>query len=215
MTTTVTEHSPLTPNAEFAQLASEEQIARATAALEANGFRVIVAENAGEARQAALDLLPEGAEVFNATSRTLESLGLAGEIERSGRYDAVRPKLYQMDRRTQACEMRKLGAAPDVVIGSVHAITEQGQVLIASGSGSQLPAYAHGAGQVIWVASTQKIVPTLDAGMRRLQEYSYPLEDVRARRVYGQPSALAKVLLINRERPGRITIILVKEPLGF
>jgi LUD domain len=155
------------------------------------------------------------------TSRTLEAIGVKDEIDeqpemaRSRRYDAVRPRLMQMDRSTQEPEMRRLGASPDYVVGSVHAVTEQGEVLVASASGSQLAPYVHGAGAVIWVIGSQNIVPDRIAAFKRVYEYSFPREDDRAREAYGIGSGVNKLLLINRESvPGRITAILVREELG-
>jgi L-lactate utilization protein LutC len=205
----------LVPNPEFRQLASTERIAKAVQGLEANGIKTFVADNGSEAQKLVLDLIPEGVEVFNARSRTLEEIGLAAEIEESHRYQPVRPHLIALDRATQAREIRKLGAAPDVYVGSAHAITEEGQILIASGGGSQLTPLAYGAGQVILVVSTQKLVGSLNDGFRRIHEYSFPLEDARLHDVYGLHSKVNKVLLINGELPGRITVVLVKENLGF
>jgi hypothetical protein len=202
-------------NPAFGQLASESQLARAVAGLESRGFEVVVAPTASAAREAVLGLLPEGAEVFTSTSKTLEALGLSEVIDSSGRYNAVRPRLLQLRKEGKLSEMRKLGASPDYVVGSVHAVTEAGEVLIASGSGSQLAPYVYGAGKVIWVVGTQKIVPDRETAFRRLEEYSLPLEDARARVAYGVGSSLSKVLLFNRDAPGRTTIVLVRENLGF
>ena len=117
---------------------------------------------------------------------------------------------------TQWDEMRALGARPDVVVGSVQAVTEQGEVVAASASGSQLGPYASGAGKGIWVVGSQKVVPTLEDAMRRVEEYALPLEDARAWLAYGQNSFIGKVLIFYREYlPDRINIILVKEKLGF
>src|SRR5688500_8636986 len=102
----------MVPNDEFARLASAERVRVTATALEANGLQTIVTSSGDEARRVVLELLPAGAEVFTATSRTLESIGLAEEIERSGRFTAVRSRLVQLDRTTQAREMRALGAAP-------------------------------------------------------------------------------------------------------
>jgi hypothetical protein len=122
----------------------------------------------------------------------------------------------QLNYQTQVDEMRKIGASPDYVVGSVHAVTEQGQVLVASASGSQLGPYASGSGTVIWVVGAQKIVPDLEEGFRRINEYSYPLEDARAQEAYGMSSAINKILIVNGEfRPRRITVVLVKERLGY
>jgi hypothetical protein len=121
-----------------------------------------------------------------------------------------------MDRATQGREMRKLGAAPDFAIGSIHALTESGQALIASYGGSQLASYVYGAGHVIWVVGTNKIVKNLDDGIRRIEEHALPLESERLQKTLGVPSQIGKLLIVRKEpRPGRITVILVKENLGF
>jgi hypothetical protein len=204
------------PNPEFAELASDDRIRATAAALERNGMSALVVTTGEEARRQVLELLPEGAEVFNATSRTLEIIGVAEEVERSGRYRAVRPRLYQMDRLMQGREMRKAAAAPDYLVGSVHAVTEQGSLLVASASGSQLGPLVSGAGTVILVVGAQKIVPDLETGLRRIEEYCYPMEDARARKAYGIPSGVNNVLIVNRLlAPGRVTVILVGEQLGF
>jgi len=176
----------------------------------------MVVDSAEEAREAVRSILPVGAEVYNNTSRTLEVIGVAEDIERSGRYQPLRPRLYQMDREMQVREMRLLSASPDWVVGSVHALTEEGSLLIASASGSQLGPIASGAGHVILVIGAQKIVPDFDTGLRRIYEYCFPLEDWRARQAYGVPSGVNNVLVINKAvAAGRITAILVNEPLGF
>src|SRR6266480_7686204 len=105
----------------------------------------------------------------------------------------------RLDRDTQADEIRRLSAAPDVMLGSAHAVTETGTLLAASMSGSQLGPYASGAGQVILVVGTQKIVSDLEEGLRRVNEYAFPLEDARAQAAYGIHSGVNKVLIINRE----------------
>jgi hypothetical protein len=200
----------------FSRLASREQIRSVADALERRGITASVVESGEEARQAVRSLLPVGAEVYNNTSRTLEVIGVAEDIERSGLYQPLRPRLYQMDREMQAREMRQLSAAPDWVVGSVHAVTEEGSLLIASASGSQLGPIVSGAGHVILVIGGQKIVPDLNTGLRRIYEYCFPLEDLRARQAYGVPSAVNNLLVINKAiAPGRIAAILVNEPLGF
>ncbi len=121
-----------------------------------------------------------------------------------------------MNRETQGREIRKLGGAPDYAAGSVQAVTEDGHVMIASNTGSQLGPYAMGAGKVIWVVGSQKIVKDLNEGLRRIQEYCQPLEEEHMRQLYNVGTSVNKVLIVNREfRPGRITMILVKEELGF
>ncbi|HEY9526006.1 MAG TPA: LUD domain-containing protein [Anaerolineales bacterium] len=197
-------------------MATEAQIERVVNALEANGIHAIIAENGEEARRIFFELIPEGAEVFLGASVTLETLGIKDEIDTSGRYEALRPKMFAMDRATQGREIRKLGGAPDYAAGSVHAVTEDGQVLIASNTGSQLGPYASGAGHVIWVVGAQKIVKDLNEGFRRIYEYDLPLETEHMRQLYNAPTSVSKVLVVNREiRPNRTTLILVKEEVGY
>ena len=208
----VTEHAV----AEFAQLSSTDRIAAVAEALEQNGIRTFVVQSGDEARQMVASLIPQGAGVFNNTSRTLESIGVADDIERSGRYEPLRVRLFQMDREMQAREMRTIASSPDYVVGSVHAVTEAGSLLIASASGSQLGPIASGAEHVIFVIGGQKIVADLETGIRRIFEYSLPLEDRRAREAYGVSSGVNNILIINNEvAADRITAILVHEVLGF
>ncbi len=208
--------SELTPNQKFATLASDEQIERTAKALEANGIHVVIAENGEEAKRIFFELIPDGAEVFLGASVTLETLGIKDVIDKSGRYEAVRPKMFALNRDTQGREIRKLGGAPDYTAGSVHAVTEDGQVLIASNTGSQLGPYASSAGKVIWVVGAQKLVKDLDEGMRRIYEYDLPLETEHMRQLYNAGTGVNKVLIVNHEiRPNRITMIIVKEELGF
>jgi hypothetical protein len=200
----------------WATKADDVAVKRTIAALEANGISVLRAPDAATAKRLVLDLIPEGSEVHSGASQSLDEVGITDEIERSGRYEPVRPRIWSMDRQTQGDEIRRLGAAPDVMVGSVHAVTETGSLLAASMSGSQLGPYVSGAGRVILVVGTQKIVSNLEEGLHRIDEYAYPLEDARAQEAYGIRSAVNKVVVINREiTPGRITVVLVDEVLGF
>lgn len=206
----------LSVNQQFGHLADDEAIATTKKALEQNGFTVYIAANSAEAKEKALELLPKGAEVMTMSSITLETLGLVKEINESARYDAVKPRLSEMDPKTQAAERRRMGAAPEWSIGSVHALTQDGHLLIASNTGSQLPAYASGAAHVVYIVGAQKIVKNINEGFKRLYEYSFPLEDERAQQAYGMHSAVNKVLVINQETiPNRTTVVIVKEKLGF
>ena len=212
---TFTLPDPGAPNPEFERPADRARLERTAAALAGRGFTARIADSAKEARQLVLDAIPEGAEVHSALSETMRELGLTAEIDESGRYDAIRPRLNALDRVTQARERRKFGAAPDYIIGSAHAVTDDGEIIVGSGSGSQLGAYAYAAGQVILVVGHQKLVSDLDEGLRRLREYSLPREYTRMQGAGFPGSMLAKTLIIHHDRPGRITVILVPEPLGF
>ena len=201
---------------QWTALADEFTLEKTVAALESHGFKVLVAENGADAKQKVLDIVPEGTDVFTAASATLASIGVTEEINESGRYDSVRKKITGLDRATHGREMRQLGATPTYVLGSAQAITEQGYLLFASFGGSQLTSYAQGAEKVIWVVSTQKIVKDIDAGLRRIDEHALPLESQRLQKVFGRESAAHKILIVRGEvTPGRITVILVKEQLGF
>jgi hypothetical protein len=200
----------------FSTVADNARVTRTSAALEANGITVLRAADAAEAKRIVLGLIPEGSQVHHGASQTLAATGITDTFEESDDYEFLRPRLYSMDRTTQADEIRRLGAAPDVMLGSVHAVTETGSLITASMGGSQLGPYVSGAGRVILVVGTQKIVSDLDEGLQRIDEYALPLEDARAMAAYGIHSAVNKVLIINREiTPGRITVVFVDEALGF
>ncbi len=207
----------LSVSEKYEQLPDASRVAATARNLEANGFHTIVVSSREEARAAVEAILPPGAEVFDSTSLTLEETGIARMIQESGRYRAIRPTLLQLGAEGKKPEQRRLASSPDYIVGSVHAVTEQGQVVVASGSGSQLAPYASGAGNVVWVVGTQKIVSDLDEAFDRVYSHSLPKESARVRKVYGIPgSVVAKLLVVNRElQPGRITIVLVNERLGF
>ena len=200
----------------FGELADDARVQRAAVALEANGINVLRAADGPEAKRIVLDLIPKGSQVHHGASESLDATGITHEIETSGRYEDIRSRTFSMDRATQADEIRRLGASPDFMLGSVHAVTETGSLITASMSGSQLGPYSSGAGQVILVVGTQKVVSDLEEGLRRVEEHSFPLEDARAQAAYGVRSGVNMILIINREiTPGRITVVFVDEVLGF
>lgn len=199
----------------FDKIPIEEIIGKTAHALQGNGFTVEVVSTGIEAKEKVLSLIPKNSEVFTATSVTLQTTEIDKAINESHDYQAVRDKLFSesVDKR----EKKRLGAAPEYVIGSIHALTTDGKVLIASNTGSQLPSYVYGADHVIWVVGAQKIVKNLDEGFQRIYDYVLPLESERAHKAYGVAgSFVSKLLIINKEvAPKRITIIIVKEKLGF
>ncbi|WP_338701767.1 LUD domain-containing protein [Streptomyces sp. Q6] len=200
----------------FAVPATADRLERAAAALTAHGFTVEIVDDVAAARARVAELIPAGASVFTGASETLRLSGIEDDINTGGRYDAVKPRLLAMDRATQGDEIRRLSATPDVVVASAHAVTETGSLVIASGSGSQLPSAAGGAARALWVVGAQKIVPDLDTALRRVEAHCLPLENERAQRVYGMPSAVNRLLVLNAEYvPGRGTVVLLREPIGF
>jgi LUD domain len=204
------------PTTSFAEPATAQRLERAAAALTAHGFTVEILDGAAAARARINDLIPEGASVFTGASETLRLSGIDEDINASGRYDAIRARGQTMDRATQLAEIWRLISTPDVIVGSVHAVTETGSLVIASASGSQLPGYAGGSRRAIWVVGAQKVVPDLSTALRRVEEHCLPLESDRAMKVYGTPSAINRLLILNTElEPGRGIVLLLREAIGF
>jgi len=199
----------------FTTLPDEHTLATTVVALEEHGFGVEVVDDLDAARQAVLARIPHGASVMTNTSMTLTETGLADAINDGGPYDSARNKMAQLDFATQLRQMKEIGGQPDYALGSVHAVTRDGTLVIASASGSQLASYAWGAANVIFVVGTQKLVPSVDAARERIYQHSLVLEDARAVAAYGQHSFVGKILEIHQELPGRIHVVLVRQPTGF
>jgi LUD domain len=200
----------------YTEPAPAETLEQVAAALRDHNFAVEVVDDAAAARERAKDLIAEGALVFTGASETLRLSGIDEDINTSGRYDSVKSRSFTMDRATQMGEIWKLLACPDVIVGSVAAVTETGSLVAASASGSQLAALSGAAQQVILVIGAQKVVPDLATALRRVEEYCLPLENERALQAYGVKSALNRVLILNAEpHPGRVTILLLREAVGY
>jgi LUD domain len=206
---------PGQPNAEFERPADPERLARTAEALTGRGFAAQIADDRDRTKRLVLDMIPDGSEVHSALSETLRQLGITQEIDESGRYDSLRVRLGSMDRETQGREMRKLGAAPDYIVGSAHAITDDGIIMVGSGSGSQLGAYAYAAGKVILVVGHQKLVRDVAEARRRVVEYSLPREFVRMQEVGYPGSIIGKTLTLEADFGSRINVVLVPETIGF
>ena len=203
-------------NNKWNELADEKSIENAKKSLESNGIKVLITKDSKEAFKKALELIPENSEVMDVPSMTLEKIGLSKEIQESGRYVSINKKIASTDNKEMRDTMRRHSIAPEYAIGSVHAVTEDGKILIASNTGSQLAPYAYGAKKIIWVVGTQKIVKNFDDAFKRIYEHSFPLENERAKKAYGIESNVSKILIVEKEiTPDRITIIFVKEVLGF
>ena len=201
---------------DFASPPSEETIQRVAQRMRERNLEVVVVGDDDQARKVVLERLPEGAEVHSGKSKTLQDAGIFDAIHDVSRYDALRPRMFKMDRATQAREIRKLIAGPDYMLGSVNAITEDGVLVIASASASQVGPIASTAGRVILVVGSQKIVPDLETALRRIHNYALPWEDAQVRKVMNIGSFVGKLLLIEREWvDGRMTVILVRQPIGI
>ncbi|MBI2031032.1 MAG: LUD domain-containing protein [Candidatus Levybacteria bacterium] len=201
---------------DFSQLENKKVIEKTIKALRKNGIEAEVVENSEMAKKRIYELIPEGSEVMIMSSVTLIKTGIAKELNESGRYDSVKKKLASMNRKTQGIEMQRIGGAPQYALGSVHAVTQDGRLLIASNTGSQLGAYTYGSEHVIWVVGAQKIVEDLDEGMKRVYEYVLPLESERMKRLYNMPSNVSKLLIFNKEIvPNRVRLIFINEKIGY
>src|SRR6266545_1340953 len=165
----------LTADEAFAVPAGEDQLSRAAAALTERNLTAHVVATAADARRLVRELLPRDKEIFTANSQTLRLSGISDDVDTSGEFRSIRARLPELEGDIRA--QITMGAAPDVVVGSVHAITEDGLMLAASASGSQLGPYGAGAEQAIWVVGAQKVVPDLETALRRIRSYSLPMED--------------------------------------
>ncbi|MEV0404146.1 LUD domain-containing protein [Actinoallomurus sp. NPDC050550] len=204
------------PAASFTDPAPAETLERVAAALRENNFAVEILDDAAAARTRVKDLVPEGASVFTGASETLRLSGIDEDLNGSGRYESAKARSVTMDRATQLAEIWRMIACPDVIVGSVAAVTETGSLVAASASGSQLAGYSGAAASVIWIVGAQKVVPDLSTALRRIEDHCVPLENERAKKAYGVPSALNRLLILNAEpHPGRGTVLLLREAIGF
>jgi hypothetical protein len=206
--------SQVQPN--FVTPASETTLQHVADKLRERNIEALVVNNGDEARQIVLERLPEGAEILVGKSKTLQDSGILNLIGDPEKYNALRHRFIKMDRKTQADEIRKLTAGPDYMLGSVQAITEDGALVVTSATAGQLGPIANTAGKVILVAGSQKIVPDLETALRRIRDYLLPLEDERVFQGANIHSFVGKTLIIEREwQAGRMTVILVREPIGI
>jgi acyl-CoA hydrolase len=199
----------------FTLLPDEQTLAVTVLALEEHGFSVEVVDTLDAAREAVLARIPESSAVMTNTSVTLEKTKIADAINDGGRFDSARNRMFALDWQTQLQEMKAIAGQPDYALGSVHAVTRDGTLVIASASGSQLASYVWGAANVIFVVGAQKLVSTPEEARQRIVEHSLPLEDGRAYAAYGQNSFIGKILEIHQETPGRIHVVLIRQPVGF
>lgn len=202
----------------FNQLADNESVEKTKESLLRNGFNVVIVNTSEEARAELLKAIPEGSEVMENTSTTLDQIGVTKEIDESGKYISLHKQILGMDRNKEGKRIKEIRSTPDYAIGSFHAVTHDGHIMMASGSGSQIPGYAYGADHVVFVAGTHKIVKDVNMGLKRIYEHSLPLESERMNKAYDTTSGSnpRRILIINTERdPKRTSIIFVRQVLGF
>jgi acyl-CoA hydrolase len=199
----------------FSTIPDEHTLATTVVALEEHGFSVEVVDDLDTGREAVFARIPHGSSVMTNTSVTLQETGIADAVNNEGPYDSARNRMFALDFATQAQQMKAIGGQPDYALGSVHAVTRDGTLVIASASGSQLASYAWGAAQVIFVVGAQKLVDSLEEARERIYKHSLVLEDARAIAAYGQNSSVGKILEIHQELPGRIHVVLIRQSVGY
>jgi hypothetical protein len=203
----------------YTKLVSDEVLNRTVEGLKARNFDSIIVESASQAVDNLKMLIPAGASIMNGTSTTLEQIGFieylkTGQHGWNNLHEAI---IAEKDPAKQSL-LRRQSLASDYYLGSVHALTEDGEILIASNTGSQLPNIAYGSQNVLLVVGAQKIVKDLPAAFERLNNHVIGLEDQRMQKVYGTGTKHNKTLLLHGESEitGRkITVMIVKEKLGF
>lgn len=201
----------------YETLPPEEIIAKTAEAIKQRNIEVVIVNNKKEALEKIKELIPESATVMNGSSTTLQEIGFVDYLM-SGQHpwkNLHEPILKEQDRQKRSVLMRQAVLA-DYFLGSVNAVAETGELVSADASGSRVGAYPFAAGKVILVSGTNKIVPTLQDAIKRVREYVYPLENERSKKAYGMGSFVGKIIIVEKEMfPQRITLILVKEKLGF
>jgi acyl-CoA hydrolase len=198
---------------DFSAAATPAELEALAARLRERNFEVVVVDDGAAAREEVLKRIPEGASVHSGKSKTLEDAGIF-EALMDG-HNFLRKQTLKMDRRTQMDEIRKLTSTPDVMVNSAHAVTQEGQIVITSASGGQIGPIASGAGKLILVIGSQKVVPDLETAFRRIEEHVFPYEDARLREQMGVGTKITRTLILESDFfPGRTTVILVRTPIG-
>ena len=198
------------------RLADEAAIQRTVEALRARNIEAVVVESSAAAKTQLIEMVPEGAEIFNNTSETLDEIGYTAYVSHNPRYKNLHDAMVAATDPAQQRELRRLSTVAEYFIGSVQAITEAGEVVIASSSGSQIGAYVYGAKYVIWVAGTQKICPTLADAITRTRGYTLERHDQWLEAMGRAVTPIGKLAIVEKETvPGRIRLILIKASLGW
>lgn len=196
--------------------ADEAAILRTVAALQFRNVEAVVAEDGDDARQKLIAMIPDGAEVFKSTSETLDTIGYSDYFNQTDRYKNLNREMAAETDREQQRELRRLASVAEYYIGSVHAVAETGEVIVASGSGSQLGAYVYGAKQVVWVVGVQKICPNLTEAIARVRGFSVERHHQWAEESGRTAGPMGKLMIFeNEQAPGRVRMVLIKEAVGW
>jgi len=199
------------------ELPTEEAVETAAENLEANGFEVIVADSTEEALETIQSQIPAGASVMNGHSTTLEESGFADYLSESDHeWERLADEIWSIDDDAKRQAARREAQTADYFLGGINAISQTGELVAADRSGSRIGAYPFAASNVVIVSGVNKIVPTIDDALDRLESVAYPLENERAQEAYGVDSAIAKELIFRQElEEGRTTVVLIRDQLGY
>ena len=210
----------ITPSQEnWYRIPNKQTITRTIDALKNRGINAELVNTRSDALKLITARIPEGAEVMTGASTSLDEIGFT-ELLQSGAHQWKNLKQELMSEKDPAKlrSLRVKATGSEYFIGSVQAVAETGEIVVASASGSQIPAYAFNARNVVWVVGAQKIVRSLEEALRRVREHALPLETARMKSQGFPGSMIGKILILERELPqlGRnLTMILVNEKLGF
>jgi L-lactate utilization protein LutB len=201
----------------WSKIPGNKEIEETISSLKNRGFRVFLVENKEEALEKIKELIPKGAEIMYGSSTTLEEIGFFSFLQsKKTLWKDLSEEIKKENDQTKRQDLRRKAVVSDYFLGSVNAISKNGELVACDASGSRVGAYLFAAKNLILVSGIQKITPNLESAIKRVREYVFPLENERAKKIYGMSSATAKWVIIEKEFiPNRITIILVKEKLGF
>ncbi len=205
----------------YTSLPTPEIIRRTIEAIRGRGVSVQLVETKEAALPILVSLIPDGASVMTGASLTLEQIGFVNLLKSGNhKWHNLKAEVLAEKDPAEQSRLRKQATLADYFLGSVHAIAETGEIVVASATGSQLPAYAYSCNNIIWVAGAQKITPTVETALRRVREHSLPGEDQRMKKALGENagSFIGKLLIFEREAPylrRTVTLLLVNEILGF
>jgi L-lactate utilization protein LutB len=199
------------------EMPDDETIDETVANLADNGFEVVVVDSPAEALQAVRSHIPAGASVMNGHSTTLEEIGFVEYLSEGDHgWESLPDEIWSIDDDARRQAARRESQTADYFLGSVNAIASSGELVAADRSGSRIGAYPFAAANVVVVSGVNKVVPTLEDALERVESVAYPLENERAREAYGVDSAIAKQLVFRQELDeGRTTVVLVREKLGY
>jgi L-lactate utilization protein LutB len=204
-------------DAELDELPDDETVEETVANLEERGFDAVVVDDADEALETVTSRIPAGVSVMNGHSTTLEEIGFDEFLsEGDHEWESLPDRIWDIDDDAERQAARRESQTADYFLGGINAVAQTGELVAADLSGSRIGAYPFAAGNVVIVTGINKIVPTLDDALDRLESVAYPLENERAQEAYGVESAIAKQLIYRREtEEGRTTVVLVREQLGY